>query len=63
MNKTKKSVVKRFKKTGTGKLLRRKPGKRHFLRRKSTKQRRSMGQDQSVSEGMTTRYLKAMPFA
>ncbi|OIO58837.1 MAG: 50S ribosomal protein L35 [Verrucomicrobia bacterium CG_4_10_14_3_um_filter_43_23] len=63
MNKTKKSVVKRFKKTGTGKLLRRKPGKRHFLRRKSTKQRRSMGQDQGMGAGMEARYKQAMPFA
>ncbi|MDR1254509.1 MAG: 50S ribosomal protein L35, partial [Puniceicoccales bacterium] len=36
MQKTKKSIAKKFKITGTGKVLHRKPGFRHFLRRKST---------------------------
>jgi len=40
MTKTRKSIAKRFKLTGTGKLLRRTPGHRHLLRNKSVKQRR-----------------------
>lgn len=63
MQKTIKSVAKKFKVTGSGKLLRRKQGKNHFMRRKSSKQRRTLCQDQSVSPGFTTRLHKALPFA
>lgn len=62
MLKTKKTVAKKFKLTGSGKLRRRKPGSGHLLRNKSTKQRRRMRQDESVSEGMTKRLLRALPF-
>lgn len=57
MIKTRKSIAKKFKVTGTGKVLRRKPGKRHFLRNKSVKQKRSMSQDQACSAGVT-RFVK-----
>jgi large subunit ribosomal protein L35 len=40
MNKTRKSVSKRFKVTGSGKVIYRSAGKRHNLRNKSVKQRR-----------------------
>ncbi|MET3874288.1 large subunit ribosomal protein L35 [Puniceicoccus vermicola] len=60
MQKTKKSIAKRFKVTGTGRLMRRKAGKRHLLRKKSTKQRRAMRQDQSVSKGFQKRLEKAI---
>ena len=40
MQKTKKSVAKRFKLTARGKLMRRTPGFRHLLSAKSTKQKR-----------------------
>jgi large subunit ribosomal protein L35 len=60
MQKTKKSIAKRFKVTGTGKLLRRKPGHRHMMRNKSQKQLNSMGKDQSVSKGFTEMYKKAI---
>lgn len=60
MQKTKKSIAKRFKVTGTGRLMRRKPGKRHLLRKKSTKQRRAARQDQSVSKGFQKRLEKAI---
>ncbi len=40
MRKTKKSIAKRFKVTGRGKILRRTPGRRHLLGAKSTKQKR-----------------------
>ena len=36
INKTRKAVAKRFKVTGTGKVLRRKQGKRHILQKKSS---------------------------
>lgn len=41
--KTKKAVSAKFKVTGTGKLLRRKPGKRHLLAHKSSKRKRQLG--------------------
>ncbi len=53
MQKTKKSIAKRFKVTGTGKIMRRSPGARHMMRRKSTKQRRKYGRDQEVSPGIS----------
>ena len=55
MQKTKKSIAKRYKVTGTGKLMRRRPGHRHLLRKKSRKQRRKDCQWQTVSKGMTDR--------
>ena len=41
INKTRKAVAKRFKVTGTGKVLRRKQGKRHILQKKSSKRKRN----------------------
>ena len=38
MQKTKKSVAKRFKMTARGKLVRRSPGSRHLLAHKTSKQ-------------------------
>lgn len=57
MIKTRKSIAKKFKVTGTGKVLRRKAGHRHFLRNKSVKQKRQMCQDQACSAGVT-RFVK-----
>ena len=55
MQKTKKSVAKKFKITGSGKLLRRKMGKNHFMRRKSVKRRRALRQDQGVGASIEAR--------
>lgn len=60
MQKTRKAVAKRFKVTGTGKLMRRKPGHRHLLRNKSKKTLNSMGKDHSVSKGFTEMYKQAI---
>ena len=60
MQKTKKSIAKRFKITGSGKMMRRKPGHRHMLRNKTQKQRNAMGKDQSVSDGFTKMLKKAI---
>jgi large subunit ribosomal protein L35 len=61
MQKTKKGVAKRFKITGTGKVMRRSPGKRHLLRKKSVKQRRQLGQDKQVSPGFSAVVHRALP--
>ncbi|HRX53095.1 MAG: 50S ribosomal protein L35 [Verrucomicrobiales bacterium] len=61
--KTRKSVAKRFKVTGTGKLLRRRQNKRHLLRRKNSKRKRRLGQPALVAECDHRRMKENMPFA
>lgn len=61
MQKTKKSIAKRFKITGSGKVLRRTPGRRHLLTNKSVKQKRGSRQDKSVAPGFVPRIREAMP--
>ena len=63
MRKTRKSIAKRFKKTGTGKLLRRTPGYRHFLRSKSVKRRRRAGNSKLVAPGQHANLIRGLPFA
>jgi large subunit ribosomal protein L35 len=60
MQKTNKSIAKRFKVTASGKVLRRTAGFRHFLRNKTVKRRRSARCDQSVSAGFSRQVLKAI---
>lgn len=47
--KTHKATAKRFKITGTGKLMRRKQGSRHLRRKKTKRVRRSFDKDIPVS--------------
>ncbi len=63
MRKTRKSIAKRFKKTGTGKLLRRTPGYRHLLRSKSVKRRRRAGSSKLVASGQRADLIRGLPFA
>ena len=60
--KTKKSVIKRIKITGTGKLMRRKPGLRHLASSKSSKQKRKLGKDGEVHSTMVDRVKECLPF-
>ncbi len=62
MQKTKKSVAKRFKLTATGKLIRRTPGFRHLLSAKSTKQKRRASKDKLVAEGHAKPLKRCLPF-
>jgi large subunit ribosomal protein L35 len=62
MQKTKKSIAKRFKLTAKGKLLRRTPGFRHLLGAKSTKQKRRGSRDKLVAEGHARPLQRALPF-
>ena len=50
---------KRFKVTGTGKLLRRKAMKSHLLGKKSAKRKRSFGKDHAV-DPVDTREVKRL---
>ncbi len=49
--KTRKAVAAKFKVTATGKLLRRQPGKRHILTKKTAKRKRQLKGPLLVSEG------------
>lgn len=60
--KTRKSVSKRFKVTGTGKVLRRKQGKRHLLQNKNRKRKRNLGKATLVAEVDVPNVLANMPF-
>ncbi|MFP6900676.1 MAG: 50S ribosomal protein L35 [Opitutales bacterium] len=58
--KTNKAIAKRFKITATGKVMYRKPGHRHLLRKKSVKQRRAARQDHGLAKGMAKRIRNAI---
>ncbi|MFW5883672.1 MAG: 50S ribosomal protein L35 [Verrucomicrobiota bacterium] len=60
MQKTRKSIAKRVKVTGRGKLVVRSPGKRHLMRNKSTDQKRSMSQDHVLSESIARTFRHAI---
>lgn len=62
MQKTKKSIAKRFKISGRGKLLRRTPGFRHLLATKSSKQKRRASKDKLVAPGHAAALMRALPF-
>ncbi len=61
--KTKKSVAKRFKITGTGKVMRMHAGKRHLLSSKNAKRRRSLGASTQVDPTDTYRITQSLPFS
>ena len=60
-HKTRKAVAKRFKITGTGKVMRSRSGKRHLLQSKSPKRRRKLGSLVEVSETDTYRIKQNLP--
>ena len=57
--KTHSAAKKRFKVTGTGKLLRRKAPKAHLLEKKSAKRKRAFRRDQPVA-GSDVREIKKL---
>jgi large subunit ribosomal protein L35 len=61
--KTKKSVAKRFKVTGSGKLKRAKAFKSHILTKKSAKTKRNLRQTSYVSETQEKTMKTLMPYA
>ncbi len=62
-SKTRKSMAKRYKLTGTGKLLRRKQGKRHLLENKNRKRKRNLGKATLVSAADMPAIRRGMPFS
>ncbi len=61
--KTCKAVKARFKVTGTGKLMRSKPGRRHILTKKAAKRKRRLRKDALVHDGQTKMYARMMGVA
>ena len=60
--KTKKSVLKRFKKTVKGKFMRRRAFKGHLLTKKSAKRKRSLSQKAVVSFGESLVLRSLLPY-
>jgi large subunit ribosomal protein L35 len=61
--KTRKAVSKRFKITGTGKVLRRKQGKRHLLACKNRKRKRNLGKVALVAKEDEAAIKANMPWS
>lgn len=61
--KTRKAVAKRFKITGTGKVMRNRAGKRHLLAGKNSKRRRSLGSSKEVDKTDTYRITQNLPWS
>jgi large subunit ribosomal protein L35 len=58
--KPRKAVLARFRVTGTGKIKRRKPGRRHLLAGKATKRKRRLRKDSLVHKGFVKTYARLM---
>lgn len=58
--KTRKAMKKRFKVTGTGKLMRSHPGRRHILTKKASKRKRRLKKQVLVDAGQVKMYKRLM---
>lgn len=61
--KTKRGAAKRFKVTGTGKIRRRRQGKRHILTKKSAKRKMRLGQSTLVDKADVKSVKRMLPYA
>jgi large subunit ribosomal protein L35 len=62
MQKTKKSVVKRFKISASGRVFAYRAGRRHLLQTKSAKRRRALGRRMEVSATRVSHITRCLPF-
>ncbi|MBE7503212.1 MAG: 50S ribosomal protein L35 [Verrucomicrobia bacterium] len=62
-NRTRKSVAKRFKITGTGKVMRAHAGRRHLLSTKNAKRRRRLRESVVVDPSDAYRVTQSLPFS
>ena len=58
--KTNKSLKKRFKQTGTGKLLRSQQGRSHIMTKKSSKRKRKLEGPVSVAKSFVKKFKRIM---
>ncbi len=56
--KTNKSLAKRFKLTGRGKLLRMKQGRRHIMTKKSSKRKRALARPTTVDNSFVLKFKR-----
>lgn len=61
--KTRKCVAKRFKVTGSGKVMRRRPGRKHLMRKKNSKRKRHLALEATLESGDHRRMKLALPYA
>jgi len=61
--KTKKAAAKRFRITGTGKVLRPRAGRRHLAQSKNAKRLRSLGKSVVIDPTDAYRITQSMPFS
>jgi len=61
-SKTKKAAAKRFKITGTGKILRSSAGRRHLLSSKNSKSKRHLAKSSLVDVSDVPRIKATLPF-
>jgi large subunit ribosomal protein L35 len=54
-------AAKRFKKTGTGKIVRQKANKQHILTKKRTKRKRGLRQDDLIASADVSRVRRMLP--
>jgi len=62
-NRTRKSVAKRFKITGTGKVMRAHAGRRHLLSTKNAKRRRRLRESVVIDSTDAYRVTQSLPFS
>ncbi|MCR5667008.1 MAG: 50S ribosomal protein L35 [Eubacterium sp.] len=60
--KTKRAAAKRFKKTGTGKLVRNKAYKSHILTKKTTKKKRELRKSVVTDQTNSKNMKKVLPY-
>uniref|UniRef100_A0A7V4JRA8 Large ribosomal subunit protein bL35 n=1 Tax=Thermodesulfobacterium geofontis TaxID=1295609 RepID=A0A7V4JRA8_9BACT len=60
--KTNRSAAKRFKVTATGKIMHRKSGKSHLLRKKSKKRKRHLKQEKELFSGYRSHIKRGIPY-
>lgn len=60
--KTNRSAAKRFKVTATGKILHRKSGRSHLLRKKSKKSKRHLKLEKELFSGYYSHIKKCIPY-
>ena len=60
--KTRRSVLKRYKKTGTGKFLRKKSCNSHLLTKKSSARKRKLSRKDTLSKGESKKLEIMMPY-
>ncbi len=61
--KTNKAVAKRFKVTGSGKIVRHKTGRRHLLSSKNRKRKRALSRTATVDSRLKYHVVELLPFS